>query len=127
MVLYKIDWGEDGYSLLETLIAFAIMSAVLVTLLPAQSKLFTYSANAEEKFLASEYALSHLDRMVVLESPSERERQLEQGNWIITETIQELSSNSSKVRNFWISLKITNSSGNELAFLSKPMAVGARK
>lgn len=49
-----------GYSLLEVLVAFAIMMLVLSVLLPAQTNLASSSAVRQERQMAHEYALSKM-------------------------------------------------------------------
>lgn len=52
-----------GYSLLEVLVAFAILTMVLAVLLPGKTALLTRLPEKEERFLASDYALSRLARL----------------------------------------------------------------
>ncbi|MGB3317050.1 MAG: type II secretion system protein [Albidovulum sp.] len=52
-----------GYSLLEVLVAFAIMSIVLATILPGQSRMLRAAARYEEKLMAEDYAISRLERL----------------------------------------------------------------
>lgn len=49
---------KSGFSLFEVLIAFAIMSLVLVALLPGQARLLTRATESSQNALALEYALS---------------------------------------------------------------------
>lgn len=52
-----------GYSLLEVLVAFAILTMVLTVLLPGKTALLTRLPEMEERFLAYDYALSRLARL----------------------------------------------------------------
>ena len=56
---------RSGYTLLEVLIAFAIMASVLAVILPGQSQLLRQSSGAEATFLATDYAQSRMDRLAV--------------------------------------------------------------
>ncbi len=64
---------KTGYSLFEVLIAFAIMSIVLVTLIPGQATLQGRTETTTEEVLAHELALSVLD--LALEVGVENARQ----------------------------------------------------
>jgi prepilin-type N-terminal cleavage/methylation domain-containing protein len=50
--------ARAGYSLIEVLVAFAIMSMVLTALIPGQARLLGRASDADQSALAFEYALS---------------------------------------------------------------------
>ena len=52
-----------GYSLVEVLVAFAIMASVLTILIPGQTALIRQSNDVGSKLTAQEIALSHLARI----------------------------------------------------------------
>lgn len=54
---------RTGYSILEVLIAFAVMSMTLAVLLPGQTQLLGRAGSAAERVLAHEYALSRLEEL----------------------------------------------------------------
>jgi hypothetical protein len=56
---------KSGYSLLEVLAAFAILTMVLAVLLPGKTALLTRLPEKEERFLALDYAHSLLARLEV--------------------------------------------------------------
>ena len=60
-----------GYSLLEVLVAFAILTMVLTVLLPGKTALLMRLPEKEEHFLAYDYALSRLARLEAEGFPSE--------------------------------------------------------
>ena len=63
-----------GFSLLEVLIAFAVMAAVLGALFPGQAAMVARTGEAAERLLAADTALSHLDALGVAEPvPAEAE------------------------------------------------------
>ena len=53
--------SRAGFSLLEVLIAFAVMAAVLGALAPGQAAMAARVGEAAERLLAADYALSRLD------------------------------------------------------------------
>lgn len=55
--------ARAGYSLLEVLIAFAIMSMTLAVVLPGQAQLFSRTAEADTRFLAADFAMSVLEQL----------------------------------------------------------------
>lgn len=57
--------GKAGYSLLEVLVAFAILTSVLAVVLPGKTALFQRFDQAETRFLAQDYAISRLERFVI--------------------------------------------------------------
>ncbi|MEP4627164.1 MAG: type II secretion system protein [Tateyamaria sp.] len=57
-----------GYTLLEVLVAFAIMASILAVILPGQSQMLRQSSDAEITFLATDYAQSLMDRLGVSEA-----------------------------------------------------------
>ena len=59
--------SRAGFSLLEVLIAFAVMAAVLGALLPGQAAMAARTGEAAERLLAADYALSRLDALGVAE------------------------------------------------------------
>ncbi|MCW3783538.1 type IV pilus modification PilV family protein [Defluviimonas salinarum] len=82
--------GSAGYSLLEVLVAFAIMSMVLAALLPAQSRLLQRSRSADEGLLAQELALSRLAEVGVAIPDPAGVREVPYRRWILREvTVRE--------------------------------------
>jgi Tfp pilus assembly protein PilV len=60
-----VNRARAGYSLLEVLVAFAILTAVLSVILPGNGSLLLRTSGAEAQFLAQDYAMSRLERLVV--------------------------------------------------------------
>ncbi|RLJ60747.1 prepilin-type N-terminal cleavage/methylation domain-containing protein [Litoreibacter meonggei] len=59
--------SRAGFSLIEVLVAFTILSLVLVALIPGQARLLGRAADAEQQALAFDYALSKASELTVLE------------------------------------------------------------
>ena len=55
--------ARRGYSLMETMIAFAVMSAILAVLLPGTSRLLARAADEGARLAAADYAASRLARL----------------------------------------------------------------
>lgn len=55
--------ARAGYSLLEVLVAFAIMSLTLSVLIPGQGRLLQSASQQEERFLAQDYAISRMETL----------------------------------------------------------------
>lgn len=49
-----------GYSLLEVLVAFALMTMILTALIPGQARLSDHQTKAVQQYLAIDYALSRM-------------------------------------------------------------------
>jgi prepilin-type N-terminal cleavage/methylation domain-containing protein len=79
-----------GYSLLEVLIAFAIMSLVLAVLLPGQSRLLGRAVSANETLLARDYAESLIAGYGFDRATTEGERTFETGDWQVEEVMNEM-------------------------------------
>lgn len=58
--------ARAGYSILEVLIAFAIMSMTLAVLLPGQTQLLGRAGSAAERALAHDLALSRIETIAFL-------------------------------------------------------------
>ncbi|MBO6603898.1 prepilin-type N-terminal cleavage/methylation domain-containing protein [Boseongicola sp. H5] len=50
-----------GYSVLEVLVAFAVMAMVFAVLIPGQSALLGRTITADERLLATDFAASRMD------------------------------------------------------------------
>ena len=77
---------RSGYSIIEVLIAFAVMSMPLAVLLPGQTRLLGRAGTAAERALAHDYALSRRDMVGVLgaETPPPST-----GTWRVSEDVSE--------------------------------------
>lgn len=76
-----------GYSLIEVLIAFAIMTLVLAVLLPGQTRLLSRATLEQDRLLAADWAMSEMDAFG-LEAPVAEGRQTRQWNdWTLTLSI----------------------------------------
>jgi type II secretory pathway pseudopilin PulG len=64
--------ARAGYSLLEVLVAFAILMMVLAAILPGKTKSLNRIVESEKAVLAQDYALSRLDRFIVADWPTAR-------------------------------------------------------
>jgi len=104
-----------GYTLLEVLIAFAIMAMVLSALIPGQARLQIRSNAADEVFLATDYALSRLDKLGVSEQITSGVQKDLYRDWQVTHIVSEepFANTDSKV--FRIILEIKTRSGRQLA------------
>ena len=60
-------YSRAGFSLLEVLIAFAVMAAVLGALVPGQAAMAARTGEAAERLLAADHALYRLDALGVAE------------------------------------------------------------
>lgn len=76
-----------GYSLFETLLAFALLAAVLAVLLPGQSQLLKRFSRGSEAVLAQDYTHSLLDLIGLGETPQPRASQFAYRDWTISQDI----------------------------------------
>ena len=73
---------RSGFSLLEALVAFAILTLVLGVLLPTNDILLERSRDGAQQFLAHDFALSQLAKLGVSDPlPSQEQRQT-YGTWL---------------------------------------------
>ncbi len=78
-----------GYSLLEVLIAFAVMAMVLAVLIPGQAQLFSRASNGSDRVLALDYAASRLDTLGLAEPLQIGTGQTVYRAWRVTEEVRE--------------------------------------
>lgn len=78
---------RKGYSLLEVLIAFVILTLVLAALLPGQARLLDRASIQEQQLLAHDYALSLVATIGTSTPPDIGTTDSTYRNWNITTTI----------------------------------------
>lgn len=77
---------RSGYSILEVLIAFAVMSMTLAILLPGQTQLLGRAGTAANTALAHDLALSRIETLTVLGASQDADTH---GDWQIDERVTE--------------------------------------
>ena len=103
-----------GYSLLEVLIAFVVMTLVLGALLPGQARLLARTGDAEARLLATDLALSVSD-LVGLERPLTEERvATREGDWTV-ETLVSRVRGQGGTDLLSVGVRVLAASGQELA------------
>lgn len=108
---------KTGYSLIEVIVAFAVMSAVLAVLIPGQAQLLGRVGTASERVLAQDYAFSILEEASVLDvSPGDPPRQFR--DWDIQVSRTELGEDRIEV-----AVDIRAGNGAALARLSRQIVV----
>ncbi len=105
-----------GYSLVEVLVAFAIMATVLAVLLPGSAKLYARLPDQNERLLAYDYALSRLSRLGV-ETPLRigEESGTYRDIWQWTETIETDESSTADLPIYEVRVKVSRIGDEELA------------
>lgn len=103
-----------GYSILEVLIAFAVMSMTLAVLLPGQTMLLGRAATAADRALAHDYALSRLEQARVFGTSAGSDTYRD---W----QIHVDSSGAEGQRR--VTVTVTNTAGRQLAEVSRAFAV----
>ncbi|SMX26039.1 hypothetical protein TRP8649_00111 [Pelagimonas phthalicica] len=111
--------GRGGYSLFEVLVAFAIMSLVLASLLPQQTDLLSRTQQVDQRFAATDAALSHLAEMGLKEPLEIGTRLVPHGDWQIEEVIQPLHISGHTGKTVQISLRVLSAHGKPLADVSE--------
>ncbi|WP_208353092.1 type IV pilus modification PilV family protein [Pseudaestuariivita rosea] len=107
--------GKAGYSLLEVLIAFAVMSLVLAALLPGQAKLLSRTVEADQRLLAQDYALSRLDQIGITTSLEIGQLTQTYRSWTVEEVITELPVQDDAIPLLQIRVTISTNDGTVLA------------
>lgn len=111
--------NRAGYSLFEVLIAFAIMSMMLAVLIPGQARVFARSADADTRFLATDYALSVLEEIGVSQPLQIGEVQQTFDDWRVLITANETTlSDDTQMPVQHITVQILSSGGQSLAEIS---------
>lgn len=105
---------RSGYSILEVLIAFAVMSMTLAVLLPGQVQLLGRTGMATERVLAHEWAVSRLETISVLGTEGAMDTF---DNWRTTEST---TITQGRTR---ITVSVFAANGRLLAEVSRAMAV----
>lgn len=77
-----------GFSLLEVLVAFAIMALVLSALIPGQVGLLQRATQSGERVLAQDYALSRLAGLGLSEPFPSGTQEARYGNWRVIEAVE---------------------------------------
>lgn len=107
--------SKRGYSLLEVLIAFTIMTIVLAALIPGQARLLARANNADTQLLAYDFALSHMATLGISTPIANGTTQSTYRDWIVVTSIQRTSETL-----FNITITVENTQGAVLASLSQP-------
>lgn len=112
---------RSGYTLLEVMVAFAIMTAVLAVILPGQSQVLRQSSNAEVAFLAADYAQSRLDRLGVSDLTIPNNLTETYRDWRVVWTTQPLSDFEGY---FAVTITVEDARGLPLATLKSVKRLG---
>ena len=114
---------SSGYTILETLVAFVVMSLVLGVLVPGQGILLRRAAIAEEELLAFEFALSRLARAGVEYPAFPGASETKYRDWIVQETVT-LSQVTANLQGYSITISVLDKLGTELAKVQKFAPLG---
>lgn len=82
--------SRSGFSLFEVLIAFAILSLVLVALIPGQAQHLARAAQADQQTLAFDFALSKSAELGITAPLVIEQRETNYRNWIVYQNTYEL-------------------------------------
>lgn len=103
-----------GYSLLEVLIAFVILTMVLSALIPGQARLLSRIDQQDEKFLAQDYAYSRMAQIGVSETVVSGSSTDRYRNWHIVQNVSETVLDNSDIRLFKIAIDVQTQGGETL-------------
>lgn len=104
-----------GFSLLEVLIAFAVMALVLSALIPGQARLLGRTNTAKEELLAYDYALSRLSEIGIATPIAIGATDYVYNDWTVVITTDQTTSPDPNVPLVMITTTIAHSSGRTLA------------
>lgn len=106
-----------GYSLFEVLIAFAILTTVLATLIPGQAQLLTRVTQQDDKFLAQDYAYSVASQIGVTNPFTKGTQTRIYRKWQVTEDVIDNSLEGIDAELFQITVTVKSHSGKTLAHI----------
>ncbi|SMR83569.1 hypothetical protein SAMN04488030_0046 [Aliiroseovarius halocynthiae] len=106
---------RSGYTLLEVLVAFAVMAGVLAVLLPGQSAMLRQSGNSTHAILATDYAQSRLDRLGVSDPLAEGRTQETYRQWRIETLVNESMQADGLPKYFVVQIRILDAAQQVLA------------
>ena len=104
-----------GYSLFEVLIAFAILTTVLATLIPGQARLLSRVSQQDVGFLAQDYAYSRMAQIGVTSPLIEGTQTDTYRNWHIVEGITKTTLDGTDIELFKIVIEVQSPSEKQLA------------
>lgn len=106
---------KAGYSILEVLVAFVIMTMVLITLVPGQARLLGRAKVAQERVLAYDYAVSVMEEAALLGRSSAMSQAHEHRSWQVSTRLEPLAPVDDAPAQTRISVEIRASNGALLA------------
>lgn len=109
--------GQAGYSLVEALIAFVIMTMVLATLIPGQAALLGRASVVEETVLAQDYALSQVARLGIDVPLTPGTTQTTYRDWTIETTVSDAGIVAIGRQMLNIAIEVTDRQGQLLAMV----------
>jgi type II secretory pathway pseudopilin PulG len=107
--------GRAGYSLLEVLLAFVIMTVLLAALLPGQAQLLNRASLQEGRLLAFDYALSRAASLGIATPLEIRASEEIYRDWLITTDISEGDTIGPDVDTLHIEITVNQVGGGHLA------------
>ncbi|MHA6268371.1 prepilin-type N-terminal cleavage/methylation domain-containing protein [Aliiroseovarius sp. CAU 1755] len=107
--------ARAGYSLLEVLIAFAVMAVVLAVVLPGQSTQLRLAGKAQDRFLATSYAQSRLDQLGVTEELLVGHIRETYRDWEIEVNVSAVQGQSGSPEYYQVEIQIMDRAGRLLA------------
>ncbi len=111
-----------GYSLLEVLIAFVILTLVLAALLPGQARLLDRATIQEQQLLAHDYALSQLAKIGTATPLTVGATESTYRNWQITTAIVPAASADSSAGFLTVEIQVHDNRSRILATANSVMA-----
>lgn len=82
-----MNWGREGYSVFEVLIAFAIMAMVLAVLIPGQARMVSRATEADDAVLAQDLAISRMTSWGIVRVIEFGETTSSHGDWQVIEVV----------------------------------------
>lgn len=107
--------GREGYSLLETMVAFAITAMVLAVVLPAQGRLLARGDLDSQRLLANDYALSLLAEYSVMDNVMPGTEAFLYRDWSIEVAIVLAESNLEDIDVYEVSVEVSDRRARALA------------
>lgn len=107
--------SRSGYTLLEVLVAFAVMAGVLAVVLPGLSAQLRQAGMVQDRFLATSYSQSRLDQLGITEEMQAGRVNETYRGWDVEINISAVRGQSDLPEHYHVDIQIKDGAGRVVA------------